>query len=273
MKMTLFIIPVVSTMLLLACSAEKPVAKSGDTHNLSNISNNCPNGFFDKSAVIFNAISICGTSGVTDGKLTHAANVTAQWLDNDQDGVADEPKVIKTLKQQNPVVIMSKSGFTDSQMDSIFTQLDGRPGQDLSADETKPVGGRRDASQEEIHHIIMNAGWIKMLPATFSDQPATKSKLFNIWKFANDNKHYAYGDPTCNDACKVTEFVYLATAAYLGSDADLVSDEMMLKNKTQLQTTIPNIINLFESTDYNYPKTAWPNGNYGFKNNIKYSNQ
>ena len=38
--------------------------------------------------------------------------------------------------------------------------------QDLSAQETSNPT-RRDASQEEIHHLIMAAGWTTMLPEIF----------------------------------------------------------------------------------------------------------
>ncbi len=141
--------------------------------------------------------------------------------------------------------------------------------QDLSALETNNPS-RRDASPEEIHHLIMNAGWIKLFPKIFSDQKSQASKLYNIWKYANDNKYYAYNDPTCNDACKVTEFVYLATAAYMGSKPDLASNEMRLKNKDQMRSKIPDIFTIFESKDYVYPTKERPNGKYTFSQNITY---
>ena len=60
----------------------------------------------------------------------------------------------------------------------------------------------------------------------------------------------------------MTEFVYLATAAYLGSAADLESDEMRLKTRATLADTIPVMIEIFESADYSYPTNHWPDGTY-----------
>jgi hypothetical protein len=61
----------------------------------------------------------------------------------------------------------------------------------------------------------MNAGWIQLYPEYFSDRKEQKSTLYKLWEQAEQDKNYKYNDPTCNDACKVTEFVYLASAAYL----------------------------------------------------------
>lgn len=240
--------------------------------NQENYVKNCPTQVFDKSAVIFDVLTICGTKNVTQTKLQHATHVAAQWLDNNQDGVADEPRLIESLKSNKPVVIMSENWFDMMTSTKIFTKLSSQNSlaQDLSATETKPSGDRRDASQEEIHHIIMNAGWIPLFPKVFSDQKSENSKLYRVWKYANDNKIYDYNDPTCNDACKVTEFVYLASAAYLGSSADLQSEELKLKNKKQLQESIPEIIEIFESENYVYPTTIWPNWDYLYSKNLVY---
>lgn len=237
--------------------------------NQENLLANSPLGMFDKSAVIFDAITIYGTNGVPVEKLKHAANVTAQWLDNDQNGQIDDMNLQETLIKNKPVVIMSKDGFSTLAMVQIMSKFSGHSIQDLSAEETNNPS-RRDASQEEIHHIIMNAGFQKMLPEIFSDQESVGSTLYKIWKYANDNDYYVYDDPTCDDACKTTEFVYLATAAYLDSQADLFSDEMRVKTRAELKKKLPGIIEIFESNAYVYPIHIWPDGNYKYNNNIKY---
>lgn len=230
---------------------------------------NSPLGMFDKSAVIFDAITIYGTNGVPVEKLKHAAKVTAQWLDNDQNGEIDDTNLQETLIKNKPVVIMSKDGFSTLAMVQIMSKFSGHSIQDLSAEETNNPS-RRDASQEEIHHIIMNAGFQKMVPRIFSDQESVGSTLYKIWKYANDNDYYVYDDPTCDDACKTTEFVYLATAAYLDSQADLFSDEMRVKTRAALKEKLPGILEIFESNAYVYPIHIWPDGNYKYDDNINY---
>ena len=228
----------------------------------------CQTDVFDKSALVFDTILLCGTSGVPADKFTHAANVTAAWLDNDKDGQVDEPRLLDRLKASKPVLIMSGNGVPAVAMPGIMSALSGYQTQDLGAAETKPANGQRDASQEEIHHLLINAGWQKLFPAVFSETASDNSTLYQAWKFANDNGHYAYDDPTCDDSCKVTEFVYLASAAYLGSAADLESDEMGLKTRAALNETIPTVVQIFESSDYVYPTKHWPDGTYAHQNNI-----
>lgn len=232
----------------------------------------CQSAIFDKSALVFDTLLICGTKDVTANKLSHAAHVAAEWLDNDGDGEADEPRLIETLKKSKPVVIMSANGISPLAMPSIMSALSGYQIQDLMASETAPSGDRRDASQEEIHHVIVNGGWQQLEPAIFSEVASDNSKLYQAWKFADDNAYYVYNDPTCDDSCKVTEFVYLATAAYMpkGTEDDLASDEMRLKTRDQLAQTIPNVIEIFESPAYSYPTNHWPTGSYPYPEHIQF---
>lgn len=230
---------------------------------------NCPSEMFDKSSIIFDAITICGTKLVSQEKLEHASNVAAVWLDNDRNGNIDEVKLSEVLKNNGATVIMSENGFSWGAMAKVMMNAQGIKLQDLSAQETNNPQ-RRDASQEEIHHIIMNGWWIPLYPKIFSDQKQEWSDLYKVWKKANDAWYYSYNDPTCDDACKVTEFVYLASAAYLNSSVDLESDEMSLKNKEQMQESIPEVIDIFESEAYIYPTLEWPNGTYKYDKNIVY---
>ena len=240
--------------------------------NTNNAQTSCPTEIFTKSAMVFDSLQICATRLVPDAKLKYAANVAAEWLDNDGDGNADEPRIVNSLKESRSLVVMSLDGFSSLAFLKIAAAsiIGGYTIQDLSAEETNNPT-RRDASQEEIHHIIVVGGWIKALPKIFSDQKSDGSDLYNIWRFADDNGHYSYGDPTCDDSCKTVEFFYLATAAYLGSMADLFSDEMRLKDRLAMKQNIPDIMHIFESSDYSYPTNHWPTGVYTHKKNIRLS--
>lgn len=227
----------------------------------------CPGtNSFTQQAVVFDVLTLCATSDVPAAKLIYAANVAAEWLDNDSDGVADEPRIIDAMRQSKPVVIMTPTGPSNALFRDLESDLNDRVIQDLSGAETNPSGGRRDASQEEIHHVIANSGWFKAFPEIFNDTP--NAKLYGQWQLAERQGNYSYNDPTCDAACKVTEFFYLATAAYLGSAADLVSDEMRLKNRDELAAALPATVSMMTSASYNYPTDHWPNGNYAFRENI-----
>ena len=229
----------------------------------------CPAKFLKQGAVVFDLVLICVTREVPHEKVKHAAHVTAQWLDNNQDGEIDEKRLRPFLLENRPVLLMSADGFNFLQFGAIEQGLDERIGQDLSAAETAPRQGR-DASQEEIHHLIFTASWVHAFPSAFSEIPEDRSKLFLTWRLAEKKDFYHYDDPTCDAECKVVEFVYLATAAYLGSQIDVAHDELFLKTRSALKQKLAEITTLIESSAYTYPRYVWPNGEYAFSKNIKF---
>lgn len=229
----------------------------------------CKSAIYDKSAKVFDAVVICGTSDVPQEKVDYAAAVAAQWLDNDQDGVADEPRLLEELQATNPVVMMTPSGLSAWPAVRTLIAHRGIAGlQDLGAQETNPGDDRRDAAPEEIHHLIMTAGWQQVWPELFGDVSSGGSTLSQAWTQAEADQVYSYDDTTCDNDCKVVEFVYLASAAYLGSDVDLGTDELRLANRDELATSLPSVIELFESSEYVYPTVVWPNGDYAHPENI-----
>ena len=56
------------------------------------------------------------TAGVPAPKLLHAANVLAQWLDNDEDGVPDCPAVLERLVADDASMIMTA---TPEEMETV----------------------------------------------------------------------------------------------------------------------------------------------------------
>lgn len=228
----------------------------------------CPGALFTQQVIVFDALQICSTEQVPQKKLLHAANVTAQWLDNNQDGKIDQESVSSQLKKNKATLVMSLEGFSDKQYDLLERSIDqGYALQDLSAEETNPAN-RRDASQEEIHHLLISTGWAAAYPSLFSTEKRVNSVIYQQWRKANRKGFYAYGDPTCDAECKTMEFHYLAAAAYLGSKADLFSDEMRLKSRHQLRSKMAEVVDLFESEQYHYPKHRWPNGDYPYSRAI-----
>ena len=87
--------------------------------------------------------------------------------------------------------------------------------------------------------MLMNTGWQRLWPDTFSELEADNSTLRQAWQRAETEQLYSYDDTTCDSTCKVTEFVYLATAAYLGSDVDLQTDELRISDQAQLRELAP----------------------------------
>jgi len=228
------------------------------------ISGNCPSDVFTQSLTIFDSVVICGTSDVPILKLKHTANVIAVWLDNNEDGIVDNPLINDSLKKYKSTMIMSKSGFSDNDARIAMPYFEkyNISHQDLSADETNNPS-QRDASQEETHHLVFNYGWEKVYPKVFSSSDKS-SLIYKSWVEAEDKKLYSYDDETCDNACKVSEYIYKSTASYMNASSDLKDSEFTIKNQKDLRAKHKIIVDIFESSKYTYPQIKWPNGQYKF---------
>ena len=74
-------------------------------------------------------VPIYAYATVEDVKLLHAANIMAQYLDNNEDGVVDNSTLLSALISSNTALYMWKQ---ESQQGSINAQ-------DLGADESVPA--------------------------------------------------------------------------------------------------------------------------------------
>ena len=118
----------------------------------------------DKYADVF-GVHFFATEGTPDAQLLHSVNVLAEYLDNDADGVVDNPKVLEYLVSSNASMIMGKDE------DGLMDALDALPDRfhdaaddgeliyvTLFAEEVPPNNGP-DASLEEILHLINQVGY------------------------------------------------------------------------------------------------------------------
>ena len=60
------------------------------------------NGGFAAYCVSAWGVPVYATAGVPTATLVHAGHVLAQWLDNDEDGDVDNPKIIEALVDPAP---------------------------------------------------------------------------------------------------------------------------------------------------------------------------
>ncbi|MGB6339995.1 MAG: hypothetical protein WBF32_09490, partial [Candidatus Aminicenantaceae bacterium] len=63
---------------------------------------------FTKQVEVF-GIHIYATNTTGDDKLLHAANVLAEFIDNDEDGVPDNPKIMMALIEGKGAIVMRKT--------------------------------------------------------------------------------------------------------------------------------------------------------------------
>ena len=81
------------------------VAKVGDNSSNKVTTALAKSANYSKGLTVF-GINILATSEVSDEKLLHAANITAELIDNNEDGTADNPTVLKALVDNSTYVGM-----------------------------------------------------------------------------------------------------------------------------------------------------------------------
>ncbi len=220
-------------------------------------------------------IDIYAVPEVNDVKLLHAANVLAQYLDNNEDGNVDNTIVHNMMIQNKAFVIMWKN-----ENDLDIDPPDNRIGQDLGDDETNPnfvinnKKGQFDASLEEIWHIISHSGYAYAYPEVFGENPGTS--LSNAMDIARggffiqipnsypSNAWYSYYDYTCEYNCMATEYIYWAITSILGAQEnrlDEIGDEWKLNTAELVESIDNSIYTLLTTDEYNFP-TELPDGSY-----------
>ncbi|MDC3132616.1 hypothetical protein OA501_00175 [Flavobacteriaceae bacterium] len=276
MKGTLFFIPL---LLLISCgmnaemddenSENNTPIEAGDDPNFSIIAHDDA-GFREtnRKVVVF-GISIYAYANVADSKLLHAANIMAQYLDNDEDGTVDNPNVLEELQANEAALFMWQR---ESQIN-----LDA---QDLGAEETMPEwhtngqNGRFDATLEEVWHVITALGYASAYPNVFGEQPgsaladamdiARGGRFTSIPEPYPNNAWYTYDDETCDYECMATEYIYWAMTSILGAQQNRFEEigwEWKLNTKTLVENNDPAIYALLTDPQYNFPSVL-PDGSY-----------
>lgn len=176
-------------------------------------------------------VPIYATAGVPAPKLGHAAQVLAQWLDNDEDGQPDCPMVLERLVADDAALIMTA---TSEEMEDVGFSQFGRTSlgnvQGLYASETDPEDGSFDASIEEILHLVTQKGFSRVFAELDDSKATTGNVLSDAMDAARGGRFpggfpvehypgeawYSYDDVTCTYGCQKTEYLYWLLTSYLG---------------------------------------------------------
>ena len=280
MKLLKMFFPIVFLLTFIACEKDDIATPTteispGDDPNFTIVANN--DGIlsnFNRKVVVF-GIDIYAVAQVEDVKLLHAANVMAQYLDNDEDGVIDDQAVVDKMVENKAFMVMWKNENDLNEFPS------GRLGQDLGNDETNPSyvssgkTGRFDASLEEVLHIINNAGHSYVYPQVFGQMQG--SELANAMDIARGGQFlsipnsypadawYTYDDSTCDYAsCQTIEYLYWALTSILGAQEnrlDEIGHEWKLNTKALVESTDTAIFQILTNPIYKMPMVL-PDGTY-----------
>lgn len=225
-------------------------------------------------------VHIYATDNVADEKMLYAANMMAEYLDNDEDGVPDNQLVVDAMVSENTMLLMGKDEDEMRSMD--WSTIPPGAKQGLWDEETVPGGAQRgifDAALEEIIHPITDVGYAKAYPEVFGTKPGTvvakimdKARGGHFEKVPEkypDNAWYTYYDETCLYDCQITEYVYWALTSILGAQdfpgrLENIKPEWRFNTKEKLQKGDPEIYALLTDPQYKFP-TVLPDGVYKAK--------
>ncbi|MFD0964664.1 hypothetical protein [Pseudofulvibacter geojedonensis] len=283
MKNYFKIIGLLFLSLLLSCascskddSSSQATPDNGDNNSNFTVVSSSDTNFpgFTKKVVVF-GIPIYAVTAVDNNRLLHAANIMAQYLDNNEDGTIDNQLVLDKMIENNAYMVMWKN-----ENDLNINPPNNALGQDLGNDETIPVWhtnghtGQFDAALEEVWHIITHAGYSKAYPSIFGEQQGSSlsnamdtargGQFNNIPNTYPEGAWYTYDDTTCTYACQATEYFYWAMTSILGAQNNRLNEiqqEWKLNTSALVQSTDATIYNLLTDTQYKFP-TVLPDGTY-----------
>ena len=234
---------------------------------------------FCKKVDVF-GLKVYAVAGVTDAELLHCANVLAQYLDNDEDGVIDNQLVLdKMLDNKACMTLFSKERSAEQRR--FFNSLHGDEyvTQDLYGTETFPgwnLTSPFDATLEEVLHLVTFSGYSRVYPSVFGEMQG--SEIANAMDLARGGQFtdipsaypagawYSYDDKTCEYNCQVTEYFYWALTSLLGAQdypgrLDEIGHEWKANTPVLVQSMDPAVYALLTDTTYQLP-TQLPDGSY-----------
>ena len=238
-------------------------------------------------------VHIFASPTTAEDKLSHAAGVLAQYLDNDEDGVPDNTRVLSHLVSRNVFIIMPG---TEAEMEglemNLVEEVGYRCGQDLYGEETKPDflvegkinapdGSYYDGALEEILHPITQHGYANAYPEVFGEERGTLlAKCMDTARGGYFEKvpkggpksgypaeaWYHYTDETCDYGCMITEYIYWALTSILGTQDfpgrhEALEVEWELNTRERVRTGDTAVYELLTDPQYRFPTKA-PDGNY-----------
>ena len=236
---------------------------------------------FSKKVNVFGVL-IYATSDVSNQDLLHAANVMAQYLDNNEDSLIDNPLVLNNMVANNSaMVLFGSEGSAELQsfMDAGDDVFDNYRLQDLYGEEIHPnwnYNSPFDATFEEVLHLITHSGYSEVYPTVFGEQQgslianamdiARGGQFLSIPRSYPANAWYSYDDNTCEYDCQVTEYFYWALTSLLGAQdypgrLDEISHEWKANTPSLVQTMDTAVYNLISDSTYSLP-TLLPDGSY-----------
>tara|TARA_B110001454_G_scaffold65631_1_gene63808 strand:+ start:363 stop:1547 length:1185 start_codon:yes stop_codon:yes gene_type:complete len=227
--------------------------------------------------------------------MVHTANILAEFLDNDLDGIPDDMNVINSLRDNNyvvPVWSNETNNLGSSLRDMHFYYMRGTPCEDNISYAASMYyledhwsfggiieSGVFDTNIEEVWHVV-SRGWYDAYPEYFGVEYENISKLNKAMDLARGGKFedlpsiypedawYSYYDVTCDYSCQASEYFYWAVAANIGAldpvytnKCESSKNEWNICTKEELKEKDPHAYQLLNDFGFILPKNI-PLGKY-----------
>jgi len=247
---------------------------------------------FSRYVSVF-GVHIFSTPRTPEHKILHVANVLAQYLDNDEDGVPDNPLVLSHLLSRNAYLVFPADEEDFEALDpDDWHEAGYHCGQFQHAQETRPdflidgtiraeAGWDYDASLEEVLHLITQHGYANAYPSVFAEERHSAiadcmddARGGYFVEVPTGGPHYRYpegswfhyDDETCSYECMITEYFYWALTSVLGTQDykgrfDAIRNEWELNTRALVVSGDPNVYALLTDPQYKLATRA-PDGNY-----------
>ena len=225
--------------------------------------------------VMVHGVPIYATNTTGDDKLLHAAGVLAQFLDNDEDGEIDNPKVHQAMLDTGGTIVMTGTQDEAHEMD----WRNAPRGQGLYDEETvidAREQGVFDAALEEIWHMVTDNGYGVAYPDVFGTEPGTA--LTDAMDIARggafdgppdeypEGAWYTYDDETCDYGCMASEYIYWVYTSFIGAQdlpgrLDQIGHEWPLNTPEKVKEGEPVLYEILSDPEYRIPMVI-PDGTY-----------
>lgn len=258
----------------------------------------CLNTVFDVFVEVF-GMYVVSFADAPRSYVLHSANVLAEYIDNDFDGVPDEPAVLNYLVENKYVVpVWSTELFQtlwiDPEMTAGFTGDCLHDNMNFGASmyykgeetDTWALGGIKqagiwDGNLEEIWHVLTR-GWSAVYPEAFGNDPedinqtslmraamdkARGGKFETVPEKYPEDAWYKYDDAGCLYACQYAEYFYWALMSNIGALESLTNKcaeeahQWAICTRSDLEKTDPAVYSLLNDPKFQLPKNI-PQGKY-----------
>ncbi|MAK06736.1 MAG: hypothetical protein CMG94_01675 [Marinoscillum sp.] len=231
--------------------------------------------YFCKKTNVF-GIKIYATENVDNDKMLHAASILAEYLDNDEDGIIDNQRIVDKLIEKKAWILMAED--ESESRAAIRFPIGNRFFLELYEEEVSIINGspRFDASLEEILHLITQYGYAEVYTNKFGENKnseiakamdeARGGYFKNVPNSYPSSAWYTYDDKTCNYSCQITEYTYWALTSILGAQEfpgrlEEIQNEWKLNTKEKVKNNNSQAYGLLTNPEFKFP-TYLPDGKY-----------